>query len=362
MKLKRKHYAAEVYHRFGKFSTHKPVIYAEEVSCDKKTGQVLNECEEFWKFDTKTRHYKRRRLNVGNTEDYYYVIYNDLSVEYIDVDEYESKQPKIVDTFQPGGQYKKYLNEHFVELLQRFQRNNRRIIYLDSPHIYTTKILLKHQETLHLEELIVPNPDKAFLAHDNGTAKLFQQNDTICHHYLSSIYELMRDMTIDENITAFDVWMDDCCSFHGNTEIQPSADIWLMFSKRILPRQNGIFGVTFSLRDRQPVSRSARMKTVREYVFECAKQNDYKIRLVSQGYYYTMYFMFFVTGYTQTCGDYNNICQNIDVRQKITQTTEPQPYLFTPQSPQHYHHYTFESLLQQSRDIYSQVLKLRQEL
>ena len=182
---------------------------------------------------------------------------------------------------------KKRVNQRFAQLIQQHQRENRLIVYLDSPVGLTTQTLC--EAGFEKDQLSVPNPDKKFL---EKCQPWFKDRAS---HYDATLYEWMRDLD-DMEGDEYDVGADYCCQFNGNTQCRPKADLTMMFQKGIFARHNGVLWLTFSKRSRvkgQTVDKTS--EEVVDFVTTTGTYFGYNMQCVEAGDYGTVLYFFFVS-------------------------------------------------------------------
>jgi hypothetical protein len=208
----------------------------------------------------------------------------------IDVDEYQGVtfSPDQFEGDLEGLKKEKWRrNDEFIYLLRKHDRPNRKIVYLDSPALLTTRYL-DATGLFSKDDLFVPNIDLDF------SQKINSSHRDLFTLFQCSIYEWMRDLPPHLCKFCFDVGMDYCCTFHGNDKVKPKADLALMFQNGILAKHNGVLWLTFSYRQKNNgVEKTTR--EVSEWIQMVAKENDYQIKLVSSGSYRGVVYFYFVT-------------------------------------------------------------------
>ena len=64
---------------------------------------------------------------------------------------------------------------------------------------------------------------------------------------ITAVNSLVGDYIRDSNLKFTAVWLDYCCSFDGNAEINPQEDLKLLFRKKLV-KTDSTFAVTFAFR------------------------------------------------------------------------------------------------------------------
>ena len=134
----------------------------------------------------------------------------------------------------------------------------------------------------------MPNVNVNFL---KKAPKDFQNFATF---HLGSLYEWMRDLSIDKCQNGFDVGGDYCCTFEGNQFIKPKADLTLMFQKEILAKKNGVLWLTFSYRCKGGGIQVTKQK-ITTWIQQISLVCGYKMKLLDIGNYGQMVYCFYVS-------------------------------------------------------------------
>lgn len=214
-----------------------------------------------------------------NPKKHYLVKYNSYKRVTFSPDEYDEQQSYSKDKLE--------VNKLFRNFLHTYKRENRQIVYLDSPAATTSRVL--HEAGYKKDQLHVPNPNKNFME------MVPRKFHSWAKHYDATLYEWMRDLD-DMSGEEYDIGADYCCNFLGNTYCRPKADITLLFQNRLFPRHNGVLWLTFS--KRSPIKGQTFTKTQEEVIdFVCTvgKFYHYNMRCVNHGDYGTVMYFFFVS-------------------------------------------------------------------
>ncbi len=159
----------------------------------------------------------------------------------------EYSRPKMLDTFDDEKHIKHdklAANTMFVQALAKVLKKNQHVLILDSLMGLTTAMM--HSLFLGAglgnpgQYLHVPNPAFAAAAAFEATAT------PLCQQYGCTVFEWLRDRDHPHQ-THF--WLDYCCTFEGCvTQTLPKTDIKMLLHKDLLPRRQGLLGLTFSHR------------------------------------------------------------------------------------------------------------------
>lgn len=243
------------------------------------TTKRWKKCEEE---DGKIHHSMEKRWKVTLTADpttHYLVAYDSYKRVTFSPDNYQAEQSFSDD--------KHRVNHRFTDLLRAHQREDRHVVYLDSPLCLTTKTLWA--DGFNKDQLSVPNPDKSFLAQ---CPAWFNKRAS---HYDATLYEWMRDLD-DLDGDEYDVGADYCCQFNGNTQCRPKADLTLMFQKGLFAKRNGVLWLTLSKRSRvkgQTMDKTS--EEVMDFVTATGAHFGYNMTCVEAGDYGTVLYFFFVS-------------------------------------------------------------------
>jgi hypothetical protein len=168
-------------------------------------------------------------------------------------------------------------NLEFVHLLATYPRMGREIVVLDSPAALTTNVLHTVRQCFGFQKIHVPNLDARFLEHASPD---FSTKATFYH---ASVYEWMRDLDEDDDVT-YDFALDYCCTFYVSGAQNPKADLTLMFQKGLLAKHNGCLWMTFSTRS-PGNSIDKTKKEVPEWMHATAQHFGYTLVLEKMGNY-----------------------------------------------------------------------------
>lgn len=147
-------------------------------------------------------------------------------------------------------------NDIFVSYAKE---NMGRALILDADTLYTSKRLKK----VGFVDILVPNPH------------IF--NKVRGKKYVSIVNRLVG-YVIERIKTEFTaIWLDYCCSFDGNININPKSDIEMLFKRRLLA-DNSTFAVTFAYRKHIRTAYPAETEDkIREHISKTALKNKYFI-------------------------------------------------------------------------------------
>ena len=160
---------------------------------------------------------------------------------------------------------KRQINRYILQTLKTFGGDHQ-VIYLEGPARYTTRILSSHYAPSQLHAVNVRN--------------IFD-GETRAQCYQALIYEIIRDWH-----EAPAHWLlDYCCSPTGNECCRPMKDIELLFYRGMLPRQNGILWLTFSLRSQEEGGHEQKWESFLKFLFSTATTHGYNLKILKQHKY-----------------------------------------------------------------------------
>jgi len=208
--------------------------------------------------------------------------------EYFVVDEDFVRPVWKSDDFAMGhvDQQKLMANALFLNVLRDYPREDRQVVYLDSPMGLTTFGL--HAAGLSQEQLHLVNHDPDF--EGKTTARVTDEAQV----FTTSLFEWFRDSGFEDG-EVFDVGADYCCTFDGNPCTQPKADFKMMFQRRLLAPHNGVLWGTFSRRSSKAGRVCEYVKYIDHWMQVTAQSYGYKLKLVKSDSYRTIVYFFWVS-------------------------------------------------------------------
>lgn len=162
------------------------------------------------------------------------------------------------------------INLKYLTYLQRYFREDRRVVVLDSPVALTTQTL---SSLIPADRLHVPNPDPKFLkkAPRHFSKMAIYSNETVYFWCLRNAAQHQYDFALDYT-----------CTFFGDQDVKPLADIAVILEKKLLPKHNGILWLTVSRRRKGGHNTStqvheflAKKGASEGYTFECLEEQKY---------------------------------------------------------------------------------------
>ena len=211
---------------------------------------------------------KRRCTKQQHQRQEYIVDYDDYKRVTFSPDEYHEDLSKQIE--------KKRRNMEWIDLLLKYYHKGRQIVYLDSEVALTTS-LIHAMKLFKASELHVPNPNDKFLQQAPADFA------SMATHYDASVYEWMRDVE-DGGKDEYNFGLDYCCTFDGNNQVKPKADLTMLFRKRLLAKKDGLIWLTVSNRKKGNTIEKT-IQQVFDFVYATSAHYGYNIVCEKHGSY-----------------------------------------------------------------------------
>ena len=187
---------------------------------------------------------------------------------------------------------KQLVNNHVLCALQDNPRQDRKIIYLEGPHGFTTKVL--YDSGFSCDDLLAVNANPIF---SKPNHPIFKKASV----FQCLMYEMIRDIDVfipsrhDKTPVLFqyDLLLDYCCSFYGNDVCNPCNDIKLALFRKLLPFKNGILWLTFCLRNSNKKFNEV-IDDIYSFINEQGVIYGYKFSVIKTGQYGRANQIFFI--------------------------------------------------------------------
>jgi len=152
----------------------------------------------------------------------------------------------------------------------------------------------------------VPNPDTNFLQ------KIKPKDKNLAMISNEAFLDLIvsNDINNDDNISIFDILLDYCCTWEGHQGCNPSLDLYLVFQKTLLAKNDGILWLTFSTR--ATTSENVKHK-VTSWIQKTADLFAYSLSLVYCKTYGTVVTFIYVTGNDNLLVNFSSIINSKNI-------------------------------------------------
>lgn len=145
------------------------------------------------------------------------------------------------------------------------------ILVLDDENATTSRLARTFISPTHIH---VPNPGIDL------SADLCRQSKTSLFEYMRDLpYEYEREATEQGRFSG--AFFDYCCTFKGSVRrTQPQADILLLFARRLLDPNRGVFACTFCLRG--PGREARKVPAITAFILKVARRFGYDLNALAE--------------------------------------------------------------------------------